>query len=208
MLPYPLPQLTSGAFAPRSHVARAKARILLEFQAREAHLSAKQDCPQAPAWLPQTHGHQEGPSNHRPPPRARPPEAVGLNAEKAGLSLDRMKIRADFLRAQRGIRHSCIGLGLELVATPENAAREGALRLGITASRKIGGAVERNRAKRRLRAAARAVLPLYGRERHDYVLVARKATLSRAFVSLLDDLTRAAAAAHSALDRKTDGKNA
>lgn len=62
--------------------------------------------------------------------------------------------------------------------------------MGFTATKKtIGGAVERNRAKRRLRAAAAALLPLYGVAGSDYVLVARAGTLRRPFADLLEDLT-------------------
>ena len=93
------------------------------------------------------------------------------------------------------------GLILEACSTPEKASQTGAARVGFTASRKVGGAVERNRAKRRLRALAREVLPLYGRDRHDYVLVARTATLSRPYSALLEDLKKAMAATHAALDR-------
>jgi len=114
-----------------------------------------------------------------------------------------MKTRADFLHAQRaGRRQSAAGLGLEVCTTPPKAVRPACARAGFTASRKVGGAVTRNRAKRRLRAAARAVLPLYAREGHDYVLVARIATVSRPYSELLDDLTGAVAAAHAALDRQ------
>jgi len=108
--------------------------------------------------------------------------------------MDRLKIRADFLRAQRGIRRVTPSLTLETCATPE--PKKGTLRVGFTASRKIGNAVARNRAKRRLRAAAAAVLPLSGAAGHDYVLVARPGTLTRQYSSLLEDLAMALAAAH------------
>ncbi|MDE3116665.1 MAG: ribonuclease P protein component [Pseudomonadota bacterium] len=111
--------------------------------------------------------------------------------------MDHLKTRADFLRAQRGVRRVAAGLTLEVCPTPEAFARTQRLRVGYTASRKIGGAVQRNRAKRRLRAAAAAVLPLYGRQGNDYVLVARPGTLSRPFTSLLDDLAGAVRAAHA-----------
>jgi ribonuclease P protein component len=105
--------------------------------------------------------------------------------------MDRIKIRADFLRAQRGIRRRAASLILETCPSPDGKSVPGHLRVGYTASRKVGGAVQRNRAKRRLRAAAAALLPLYGREGNDYVLVARRETLSRPFDRLLADLANA-----------------
>lgn len=64
-------------------------------------------------------------------------------------------------------------------------------RVGITASRKVGKAVARNRARRRLRAAAREVLRQHGMTGCDYVLIGRAATLSRPFAALVADLTTA-----------------
>jgi len=107
--------------------------------------------------------------------------------------MERLKKRADFLRAAKGIRRVTQSLTLETCLTPEPA--EG-VRVGFTATRKLGGAVERNRAKRRLRAAAAAVLPLSARAGNDYVLVARPGTLTRQFSSLIEDLGQALAAAH------------
>lgn len=120
--------------------------------------------------------------------------------------MERLKKRPDFLRAAKGVRRVAPSVTLELCPTPEAAAKPGAVRVGFTATRKLGGAVERNRAKRRLRAAAAAVLPLYGREGNDYVLVARQDTLTRPFDGLLADLTQALHAAHSKLGRLTTGE--
>jgi ribonuclease P protein component len=117
------------------------------------------------------------------------------------LVADRLKSRADFLRAQRGIRRSAAGLTLEICPTPDSAARHGRFRVGFTASRKVGGAVQRNRAKRRLRAAAQAVLPGSARECTDYVLIARAVTVDRPFAQLLKDLAQTLAAAHLRLEK-------
>ncbi len=64
-------------------------------------------------------------------------------------------------------------------------------RIGFTATKKIGNAVVRNRTKRRLRAAAAALLPRYGRPGYDYVLVGRVTTPARKFDALCDDLQKA-----------------
>ena len=66
-----------------------------------------------------------------------------------------------------------------------------AIRVGFTVSRKVGNAVARNRARRRLRETARLVLPQFGAPGRDYVLIGRTATLNRPFADLLDDLLAA-----------------
>ena len=114
--------------------------------------------------------------------------------------MDRLKKRADFLRAARGIRRVEGAITLETCQRPEQA---GPLRIGFTASKKIGNAVARNRAKRRLRAAAQELLPLLGRVGHGYVLVARGTTVARPFPALLSDITTALASAHRKLDTQS-----
>jgi len=116
--------------------------------------------------------------------------------------MERLKTRADFLRAARGVRRVEAAVTLETCATPASIARPEVLRVGFTASKKIGNAVARNRAKRRLRAAASQLLPLLGRGGHDYVLVARGTTVARPFPALLSDITTALKAAHRELDAK------
>ena len=63
-----------------------------------------------------------------------------------------------------------------------------AIRYGLTASGKIGNAIQRNRARRRLRALAAEVLPLHATADRDYVLIARATTTQRSFVDLRQDL--------------------
>jgi ribonuclease P protein component len=97
-----------------------------------------------------------------------------------------LKTRADFLRvAATPARAVRPGLILQAAPRAEAAAE---LRVGYTASRRVGNAVARNRAKRRLRAAAAAILPQRGRAATDYVLVARADTVRRPYAQLLADL--------------------
>jgi ribonuclease P protein component len=107
-----------------------------------------------------------------------------------------LKRRADFVAASRARRQTRPGLLLQ--GRRRAAGEDGAgVRVGFTCSKKVGNAVARNRAKRRLRAAARAVLPVHGRAGWDYVLVGRpQATAARPFDSLCADLADGIAAIH------------
>ncbi|CUH78794.1 ribonuclease P protein component [Tropicibacter naphthalenivorans] len=72
------------------------------------------------------------------------------------------------------------------------------VRVGFTCSKKVGNAVARNRAKRRLREIARLVLPELGQDGFDYVLIGRaEQTAARDFIAMQDDLRRALRKAHS-----------
>lgn len=65
------------------------------------------------------------------------------------------------------------------------------IRVGFTVSRKVGGSVQRNRARRRLRAAAEALMPAHAAPGHDYVVIGRAATVKRAFGALEGDIEAA-----------------
>lgn len=67
--------------------------------------------------------------------------------------------------------------------------------VGFTASRRIGNAVRRNRARRRLKEVARLHLPAHGLAGHDHVLVARQAALDRPFARIVADFVEACATA-------------
>lgn len=64
-------------------------------------------------------------------------------------------------------------------------------RIGLTVTKKLGGAVVRNHIRRRLRAAARQVFSRYGEAGADYVLIARGPAHTRKYAALLDDMKRA-----------------
>ncbi len=65
------------------------------------------------------------------------------------------------------------------------------IRIGFTVSRKVGNSVIRNRARRRLRAAANVVIKDHAAEGHDYVIIGRAATPERKFEALVGDLQEA-----------------
>lgn len=109
-----------------------------------------------------------------------------------------MTERADFLRCARAGRQGTAGMMLQARQRNKDEAATG-IRVGFTCTKKVGNAVARNRAKRRLREAARLVLPQYGRTGWDYVLIGRAdATAARDFEDLKRDLVSALKKLHQA----------
>ncbi|WP_309642791.1 ribonuclease P protein component [Phenylobacterium sp.] len=102
--------------------------------------------------------------------------------------IERLKKRADFLAAARA--PSC-ARGAVVLQARDRADQTTLIRVGFTATRKVGNAVIRNRAKRRLREAARALLPQLAKPGHDYVLIARGGAPTRPWLRLLDDVKSA-----------------
>ncbi len=120
-----------------------------------------------------------------PETQARPKD--GERAAPPAVSLCVIKKRGDFLKAARARRIAMPGFVLQA------RAREGAgIRVGYTCTKKLGDAVARNRAKRRLREIARAVLPKHGKTGYDYVLIGRRLeTATRPYHLLLAELEKA-----------------
>ena len=116
--------------------------------------------------------------------------------------IGRLKRRAEFLQVAAANRKWVApGLILQVRRQPSSetisddaprAARpalvRAPVRVGFTASRKVGNAVQRNRARRRLRAGAQQVLDQHAEPGTDFVLIARPATIDRDYQTLIADL--------------------
>ena len=115
---------------------------------------------------------------------------------RSGQLFGRLTKRAEFQRVSRGRRASVETLTLQS-RRRDSAANEdeSGARVGLTVTKSIGGAVERNRVRRRLKEALRAAAPLEAEGDHDYVLMARREALGRRFVALVDDVRTAFRAA-------------
>jgi ribonuclease P protein component len=97
--------------------------------------------------------------------------------------MERLRQRADFLAAAGGEKAATASLVLQA----RRRADEGVIRVGFTVSKKVGGAVERNRVRRRLREVVRLAGPGIMRPGHDYVLIGRRAALSLPFQRISED---------------------
>jgi ribonuclease P protein component len=147
----------------------------------EAHFSAEQPRPQAPARLSFADGDGRRPQGAERPSRPRPQEAQRL------VTLTK---RADFLAANRGRRHATPGFVL-LIRDRQDS--DPAIRVGFTVTKKIGNAVVRNRMKRRFRALTRELLPAGGMPGADHVLIGRAGGIERDFALLRADFAKALA---------------
>ncbi len=106
--------------------------------------------------------------------------------------VDKLRKRRDFLAAAKAERAGVASFLLQ----GRNRRDENDARLGFTVTKKVGNAVVRNRIRRRMREAARAVVPGAGRPGFDYVMVARPHALRVPFPDLVHDLERALARLH------------
>ena len=102
-------------------------------------------------------------------------------------AIDRIVKRQDFLAAAKASSFAAKGVVVQM----RDRKDERPARAGFTVTKKLGGAVTRNRIKRRLREAARLTLPGLAEPGRDYVLIGRAAGLERPFSSLQNDIRTA-----------------
>lgn len=102
--------------------------------------------------------------------------------------MERLKRRVDFRAAAGAMRAPAAAFVLQARCRADSDA----VRVGFTVSRQVGNAVERNRVRRRLREMVRLAGTGTLQAGHDYVLVGRRAALSRRFGDMMQDLAAAA----------------
>ncbi len=127
------------------------------------------------------------------------PELVEASADtgRGPLPVEIIRKRAAFVAAARGRRVATPAFVLQALRRP-SGDDDGRIRVGFTASKKVGNAVARNRAKRRLREIARRALPLHGQTGWDYVLIGRPGiTETRNFALMLQELIDALRSVHA-----------
>ena len=151
---------------------------------------------------------------------------------------ERLRRRADFLRAAKGMRFYARGLTLQAAPRPipsgtmdwpapcdpttfaagtrtdQTGNPRGVLpcsgaapRFGFTVTKQSGGAVKRNRIRRRLKEALRLLDPLPARPGHDYVILARPEALAMPFLALQGELIRALGKIDARNNRPPTGKD-
>jgi ribonuclease P protein component len=140
-------------------------------------------------------------------PRAEPVGGPGPDA-RLPPRLATLKRRPEFQRVRTGARWATPAFVLEgkrREAPAPALAPADAPRFGFTVSKQVGGAVERNRIKRRLKAAVRGILSDHTRRDFDYVLIARRPALDAGFAALVSDLIEALQRVHARRPRTRAG---
>lgn len=116
----------------------------------------------------------------------------------------RLRRRAEFQRVAKGRRFHAPGFTVQCAARDDV---EPQARFGLTITRKVGTAVERNRIRRRLRAALTTASDIPSKPGHDYVLVARREALYLPFPELIRDMQTAISKVGGKPRHKAPGKN-
>lgn len=103
-----------------------------------------------------------------------------------------LRKRQEFVKvAEQGKRFVTPTVVLQFLDQPNEDFSTDVIRVGFTTTKKIGIAVRRNRVRRRLREAARQILPIFGKEGACYVLIGRAGTFDASFQTILADLKKA-----------------
>ena len=131
----------------------------------------------------------------RAPDAKSSPDAAPKGASGSRPKIARLTRRQDFLLLAKGMKVFTASFVMQARDRAHTRARrhqgdldETAIRVGLTASRKVGNAVARNRAKRRMRQAANEIFPPRAQEGWDYVIIARKTILTYDYKKLKKDL--------------------
>lgn len=163
---------------------------------RETDVSAEPTRAQAPPRIPRPHGHQKRPQGAFPPSRQGPQAPLRLRPGekpdgfrgKTVAGLMRLTRRSDYQFVAKGVkagRTTVLVQGRALPGAPPVAVA------GFTTSKKVGNAVVRNRARRRMKEAARLLLPQLGVAGCGYVFIARDVAATAPWPALLDDMKSA-----------------
>jgi len=113
-------------------------------------------------------------------------------------AIGRLKTRAEFLHVRGGARFAAPSLVLQARKRADGETQDLHIaRFGFTATKGLGGAVVRNRARRRLKEAVRVAGPGHAVKGYDYVLIAREGTVQHRFTELIKDLELALAKVHA-----------
>jgi len=124
-----------------------------------------------------------------------------ISAQKRPFGGVGLRKRAQFLAVQKhGLKAIGAGFVLQAGQLPENIAAPG-WRYGLTASKKVGNAVVRNRAKRRLRALVRDFMPELARPELTYIFIARQALAGQSWQQMQQELIRLTGKLHRQLDQ-------
>lgn len=170
----------------------------------QKNFSAEQPEAQAAPRVPFAHGDEERPEDPGLASRQGPqapqrlassapvstgaPRPLPADRNPAPLALERLRVRREFLYVAEGYSER---RRLLVVQGRRRNPTRGTVGEGFTSTKKVGGSVVRNRARRRLREASRVLLPLLGVAGSDYVFIARQETGTAPWPRLLDDMEMA-----------------
>ncbi len=174
--PTPLIELPNGA---ASFSAAFPFEFVIEDMSDEAHLPAEQSRPRAAARVSDTDGDTWGTRGDPCSSRSGPQETLRL------ITITK---RAYFVAANAAQRFATPGFVLLLRDRDDG---DPALRLGITVTKKIGGAVVRNRMKRRFRALAAELITQGGKPGADHILIGRAGGVERNYAQMRAELEKA-----------------